>query len=131
MDSRKFRLGRHWKNGERKKKEGSAPDELKVSFPLAAYLDTTISSVMALSSWLGQIHMPPLWVIAQNDPLILCKLHTQQSKAPIGFSLSISPDLSWNFSVGAHQIGDISCPNVPAKVNSASLLLKLSAFLPG
>ena len=130
MGGRKFHLGRHRKNGERKKtQKDQPPDELKVSFPLVAYLDTTISSVTALSSRLGQVHMPPLWVIAQNDPLILCKLHTQQSKAPIGFSLSILPDFSWNLSVGAYQIGDFSCHNVPEKVNSASSLLKVLSCL--
>lgn len=70
--------------------------------------------------------MPPLWVIAQNDPLILSKLQTWQAKTSniFEFFCSILPNSSWNLTVSAHQICKFSCPDVPAKDDSALLCSK-------
>ena len=129
MGGRKFRLGTHRKNEERKKQRAEpAPPPLVVSIslqlvtipalmislPLAAYADGRVHSSESLWVRLSSLSLPTSWIIASRTPLTLCKLRVHQegeaSRADVTFTLSISSELEWTLSFVNLKLNSTVCP---------------------
>ena len=144
MGGRKFRLSKHRKNEERKRRQkraqtcsddspsrpdSSQPEIYTVSLPMSAYLDRTVSTVATLTSrLLGGHHVPSTWFVARQIPLLLCKLSTHDTTASVEITLSIQHNFFWTVTVGNQVVTPDRCPlliGVPDKLTSASAVCKL------
>ena len=137
MGGRKFRLGTHRRNEERKRRQkkaeerqtsledSSSPAEtLTVSLPMSVYLEGTVSNVSHLSSRLLSGHcVPSTWILARQIPLLLCKLSTHDNAASLSISLSIQHDFCWTITMGSQVLTSTLCPLLvgrPDRLVSAS-----------
>ena len=149
MGGRKFRLGTHRKNEERRSRERRKSKNssltvslpvfiyfnrtaevnsqcLVVSLPVSVYLHAPAESLEVLSVRLSKLQVPPSWVVAQADPLLICQLASHDTRATVQLSLLVRHDFSWAVSVGSHSLDPTLCPDVPDKFTTA---FSLNQFL--
>ena len=151
MGGRKFRLGTHRKNEERRKrlkKNESAPptaeiatphqivtdESFTVSIPLTSYIDGHVVSSDALCHRLSSQPLPPLWMIVCT-PLTLCKLRVQQqeqaSKADITISI-VSVNLEWILHFLKQELTPSKCPllrELPMKLTNVTAVVRMMALI--
>ena len=117
MGGRKFRLARHRKNKERKKKISqvgesginlSATSQLLteptfiISLPLDAFTNGTVTTRQDLSSQIMKSTLlPSPWLMASTNPLVFCKLRVPRDVdhgcgAWVNISLTLHEDLKWS-----------------------------------
>ena len=143
MGGRKFRLGRHRKNEERKRRiekeerrekhttlipRETVVPSLTVSLPLASYLDGHVQSLECLYARLSN-SLPSSWTVASTTPLTLCKLRvqphvgTQGSHVDITTTITIMSNLEWALSVMNQPLTPAACPllvGIPLQLSSVS-----------
>ena len=138
MGGRRFRLGRHRKNEELKRRrekeekklesedttplalvvsiprQSLAAPSLTVSLPLASYLNGSVGSLESLCTRLSKSSLPPSWTVASATPLTLCKLRVQVggqgSSVYISAAVTIQSDLGWTLSIANQPLTPIVCP---------------------
>ena len=138
MGGRKFRLGRHRKNEERKRKLNKEACKLTicslvVSLPLGLYMNMTVCSLKSLSARLEKSSsLPPSWFLASTDPLVLCKVALQQgtehSSNSSLISISVSSNMRWKVSIADRTVAPPLCPLLsifPVCIASVSALHQL------
>ena len=130
MGGRKFRLGRHRKNEERKLEpipwQSLPVPSLSVSFPLASYLSGRVGTLKSLTTRLTKSLLSPSWIVASSS-LTLCKLRVhpggQGSSVDVSAAISIQSDLGWTLSIINQPLTLTMCPllsGVPAQLSSVS-----------
>ena len=163
MGGRKFKLSVHRKNEERKKMaKRKSPDtknacttsqvvtppveppelSLNISIPLDVFVNGHCSSLDSISnrllSWMTSArpsHMDS-WKIASQDPLVLCKLHIQESEqgSMVEATMTITIDRELKFAVVFKQqnLTATRCPllnDLPTITDSVSSVSCLLQFL--
>lgn len=153
MGGRKFRLARHRKNEERKKKISqesginlSATSQLLiepptstliVSLPLDAFTNGTVTTRQDLSSrFMKSTLLPSPWLMASTNPLVFCKLRVPRDVdhgcgAWLNISLTLHEDLKWSLFVKSKKLDLTLCPflaTFPIRLASVSAVCQ---FLSG
>jgi len=106
-----------------------------ISLPVSMYHEGTVTTVEHLSSRLRNCDsLPSMWIIARQNPLLLCKQRMQGTRASLNISVSVQPDFCWVVSVGSQELTSVLCPllvSVPDKMTSASAVCELLSTLDG
>lgn len=156
MGGRKFRLGRHRKNEELKRRERKEKElettplvltvsiprqslvvpSLTVSLPLTSYLDSHVTALVDLHSRLSQHRLPSSWTLTSRSPLTLCKLRVQLAEqgscVDVIAVITIKSDFEWTLSFMNHQLTPTMCPvlsQVPSKIASISSVHSMISLL--
>ena len=159
IGGRRFRLGRHLKNEELKRRrekeekkleiedttplalvsiprQSLAAPSLTVSLPLASYLNGSVGSLESLCTRLLKSSLPPSWTVAFATPLTLCKLRVQVggqgSSVYVSAAVTIQSDLGWTPSIVNQPLTPIVCPflsRVPAQLTSVSAVFHMISML--
>ena len=138
MGGRKFRLGTHRKNEERKRKRKREQEDveqcdqpltlvisiphnivtvpsLTISLPVASYISGLVHSSETLGTRLAaSLVLPPLWMTNSSAPLTLCKLRVgqeeQASRPDITTIIRLSDNLEWTLFIFGKELCPQSCP---------------------
>lgn len=141
MGGRKFRLSKHRKNEERKRKwakshESTLPASLTISLKLETYIDGNVQSSESLYTRISSLSsLPSSWIIASTNPLTLCKLRIQEEQtrgARITATLSLTSDLEWTLVFLDKEISSNLCPllhELPSKLTSVAVVHRMMLLI--
>ena len=123
MSGRKFwfstrkneeRKRRQKKNEEKQKcLEDSCPPPVQnvtISLPISMYHEGAVSTVEQLTSRVLSGHsLPATWIVARQNPLLLCKLRMQKTRVSLDITVSVQHNFCWIVAVGSQALTVTLC----------------------